>query len=569
MTIADAMANNYIDQNEYNSMTNTPEITAQQNDYKKQKEEVLKLQAEYDGIEDEVEQTLKWTWATKRARDRMIRNKQKELLGPLNLAINMANLSLWMLTQLKEDKTKLFTTNLWLYQAKQAEASQLAQEQRQQAFQSAQDVKNFEQQKEIMKLQQDYQKADIQTDIIQVGNKNVLINRKTWDTIKSFDMPTETTKNDYIKMWEDSLYDPVSKTWITKPGTTTSTTWTPVSTIDLLKWAEWFRDKAYQDVAGNWTIGYGFTSVNGKPVKAGDTITQQEADAQLANKAQQYTKFANLVKVPLSDAQKSALTSFEYNLWSGIWTKSKWWAQEVINKINAGDFAGAWEEMKKFVNAWGKFYQWLLNRRNKEADLLNQTWTTTWTSYTDQQIWEISYLVELQEKNPTQASKDMKELWYSPKDLANYKAGNMPLTEKQKNSSVEVTNSIKDLIINYDWNDAVGKFDYSRVLWLQWAEDAKLAIDNLVAKLTLPNLWVLKWPMSDKDIEFIKSASSKLWTTQSNKSFETNIIDAYNLSARRAGLPEIKTLSDINKTPTTQTAWKTSTQYWWKVYTFN
>lgn len=144
---------------------------------------------------------------------------------------------------------------------------------------------------------------------------------------------------------------------------------------------------------------------------------------------------------------------------------------------------------------------------------------------------------------------------YTDKDISNYRAGNMPLTEKQKTSSLEVMSSIKDLITNYDWNDAVGKFDYSRVLGLQDAEDAKVAIDNLVAKLTLPNLGVLKWPMSDKDIEFIKAASSKLGTTQSNKSFEKNIIDAYNLSARRAWQPEIKTLSDLEKTTITSGIW--------------
>jgi len=51
--------------------------------------------------------------------------------------------------------------------------------------------------------------------------------------------------------------------------------------------------------------------------------------------------------------------------------------------------------------------------------------------------------------------------------------------------------------------------------------------------------------MSDKDIQFIKEASTKLDTRQSNASFERNLIDAYNLSARRAGMPEIKKLSDL------------------------
>lgn len=52
--------------------------------------------------------------------------------------------------------------------------------------------------------------------------------------------------------------------------------------------------------------------------------------------------------------------------------------------------------------------------------------------------------------------------------------------------------------------------------------------------------------MSDKDIQFIKEASSKLSRNQSDASFERNLIDAYNLSARRAGMPEITKLSDIS-----------------------
>ena len=52
--------------------------------------------------------------------------------------------------------------------------------------------------------------------------------------------------------------------------------------------------------------------------------------------------------------------------------------------------------------------------------------------------------------------------------------------------------------------------------------------------------------MSDKDIVFIKSASSKLDINQSDASFERNLIDAYNLSARRSGMPEITKLSDIS-----------------------
>ena len=56
--------------------------------------------------------------------------------------------------------------------------------------------------------------------------------------------------------------------------------------------------------------------------------------------------------------------------------------------------------------------------------LLSQGTGTQGTTgqYTDQNINDLAYLTELQEKNPTQAAKDMKELGYNARDLANYKS---------------------------------------------------------------------------------------------------------------------------------------------------
>jgi len=48
----------------------------------------------------------------------------------------------------------------------------------------------------------------------------------------------------------------------------------------------------------------------------------------------------------------------------------------------------------------------------------------------------------------------MKELGYTARDIANYKAGNVPLTERQKTSSINLANSIKDLHIFRYYTDA-------------------------------------------------------------------------------------------------------------------
>ena len=94
------------------------------------------------------------------------------------------------------------------------------------------------------------------------------------------------------------------------------------------------------------------------------------ADAEFNNQIQKYQTFQNLVTVPLSESQKAALTSFEYNLGSGIWKKN---AMPIITAINNGDLAKAGQLMQSYNQAGGKFVQGLANRRAEEAQLLQQS----------------------------------------------------------------------------------------------------------------------------------------------------------------------------------------------------
>lgn len=252
-----------------------------------------------------------------------------------------------------------------------------------------------------------------------------------------------------------------------------------------------------------------------------------------------------------------------------------WFGDIVGTRGNTGNVMGAnGEKLTAEQLASGRGSHLDVEIKNSTGKLLSNTeqvnflkgLKASWingSQYSDEQVNNLAYLVELQEKNPSEASKQMKEMWYSSKDMANFKAGNVPLTERQKLSSTDVMNAIADLAdpSKYEWNDATGLFAGWDSISGSDAANAEIAIDNLVAKLTLPNLWVLKWPMSDKDIAFIKAASSKLDRNQSDASFERNLIDAYNLSARRAWMPEITKLSDIKSgvTPKQQTVgWEAS-----------
>jgi len=63
----------------------------------------------------------------------------------------------------------------------------------------------------------------------------------------------------------------------------------------------------------------------------GDTMSRDVADSMFSKVVNQYTNWKNFVKVPLTENQQTALTSFEYNLGQGIWQKN---AMPIINSLN-------------------------------------------------------------------------------------------------------------------------------------------------------------------------------------------------------------------------------------------
>jgi len=56
--------------------------------------------------------------------------------------------------------------------------------------------------------------------------------------------------------------------------------------------------------------------------------------------------------------------------------------------------------------------------------------------------------------------------------------------------------------------------------------------------------------MSDKDIEFLKATASKLQKNISDEQFDKNLVELYNISARKSGKPEVKTIADIQNRET-------------------
>jgi GH24 family phage-related lysozyme (muramidase) len=127
--------------------------------------------------------------------------------------------------------------------------------------------------------------------------------------------------------------------------------------------------EAYADPAHGWkvpTIGWGTIQYpNGKMVKQGDRITQAQADEYLAWEIGEKTLgVLKLVKVEINDDQLAALVSFAYNLGTGALAGST-----LLEKLNAGDYAGAAEEFPRWNKAGGRTLLGLTRRRLSERKL--------------------------------------------------------------------------------------------------------------------------------------------------------------------------------------------------------
>jgi len=142
--------------------------------------------------------------------------------------------------------------------------------------------------------------------------------------------------------------------------------------IPFIKRWEGFRDTAYLCPAGKWTIGYGNTVSNGKPVKKGDKLTKEDADKLVVKTVATFMDgVLKVVKYPyLSPNQLAALTSFAFNVGMGAFM-----ASTMLKMINLGNVAGAAEQFKRWDKATvnGKLVQLagLTSRRKQERELFN------------------------------------------------------------------------------------------------------------------------------------------------------------------------------------------------------
>ena len=136
--------------------------------------------------------------------------------------------------------------------------------------------------------------------------------------------------------------------------------------LALIKEYEGLKLKAYYCPAGVLTIGYGST---GPHVKEGMVISEKEADELLQKDLERFEQGVHdLVQIPITENQFSALVSFAFNVGLGNLRRST-----LLRKLNTRDYEGASKEFERWNKAGGVVLMGLVRRRAAEKELFLST----------------------------------------------------------------------------------------------------------------------------------------------------------------------------------------------------
>lgn len=129
--------------------------------------------------------------------------------------------------------------------------------------------------------------------------------------------------------------------------------------LEKLKRREGLRLKAYEDIGGTRTIGYG----HAHGVMRGEEITQLEAEKLLLDDVSTIARaVADAVKQPVTQDEYDALISFAYNVGPTRFKRS-----DVLKHLNAGDIQRTADALLGWCHVAHKFSRGLFNRRQAEA----------------------------------------------------------------------------------------------------------------------------------------------------------------------------------------------------------
>ncbi|KAA6459624.1 lysozyme [Acidobacteria bacterium AB60] len=134
------------------------------------------------------------------------------------------------------------------------------------------------------------------------------------------------------------------------------------SLADMTAKFEGFRQKAYKDVAGKWTIGFGHL------IQPGEDFSHADSGSLMGTFQRDLAKSVKHVlstlKVDVNANQLKALADLDFNIGDKAFDGST-----LLKRLNSGDFNGALQHFQDWHYANHKSVQALVNRRAAEAKL--------------------------------------------------------------------------------------------------------------------------------------------------------------------------------------------------------
>lgn len=130
-TVANALADGFMSQDEYNQLTNNAEVSAQAKIMWEKKTDYETKKAQYDAVEEDVDKEFAWKETTDSFKAKIAADRRKGMYKDLTIATIEYQNAMGTYTELKNSSTQLLETNMKLYETRRAEEAKIASEQRQ------------------------------------------------------------------------------------------------------------------------------------------------------------------------------------------------------------------------------------------------------------------------------------------------------------------------------------------------------------------------------------------------------------------------------------------------------
>jgi hypothetical protein len=129
-TVAQALSDGYMSQEEYDSLTNNAEVATQAKVVSENKSKYDEYRRQLESISDVVDQEYEGKQVTEEFKNAIKSNRDKDIRRLFNSASDEYQNSMGLYTELKNSSTNLLEINMKQYETKKAEEAQIAQEQR-------------------------------------------------------------------------------------------------------------------------------------------------------------------------------------------------------------------------------------------------------------------------------------------------------------------------------------------------------------------------------------------------------------------------------------------------------